>query len=38
MTDGQAVAYSEREHEFTFAKNESCDPELPLSWLLSYTD
>jgi len=22
MTDGRAIAYSEREHEFTFAKND----------------
>ena len=31
MTDGTAIAYSEREREFTFAKNGSRDVTTPIS-------
>ena len=31
QTDGRAIAYSEREREFTFAKKESLSPALGFS-------
>jgi len=34
--DGTAIAYSEREREFTFAKNGSRDVTTPISWTVSY--
>jgi len=35
-TDRTAIAYSEREREFTFAKNGSCNVTTPISGTVSY--